>query len=93
MNSDISFWLEDESRNIGSVFMPDRFYLNMQDSPTIILMMDVKTRLPRLMEEYSTYPAESLKASVLKISKRLGGDNTRDAINAVDMEILQKQLK
>ena len=48
--------------------------------PAIILMMDVKTRLPRLMEEYSTYPADSLKASILRISKRLGGDNTRDAI-------------
>ena len=46
-------WLEDESRNIGSVFMPDVFYQNMQETPAIILMMDVKTRLPRLIEEYS----------------------------------------
>jgi len=26
-------WVEDESRNIGSVFMPENFYLNMQDTP------------------------------------------------------------
>ena len=76
--------MEDESRNIGTVFMPEGFYLNMQDHLAIILMMDVKTRLPRLIEEYSTYPAESLKASIMKISKRLGGDNTRDAIKAVE---------
>src|SRR5450759_5343857 len=82
INKNLPFWVEDESRNIGSVFMPDLFYLNMQDTPAIILMMDVRTRLPRLMEEYSTYPSESLKASIMKISKRLGGDNTRDAINA-----------
>ena len=81
----LPLWVEDESRNIGSVFMPDGFYLNMQETPAIILMMDVKTRLPRLMEEYSSYPAEFLKASIMKISKRLGGDNTRDAINAVEM--------
>jgi tRNA 2-selenouridine synthase len=84
LDRNLPFWVEDESRNIGSVFMPDRFYLNMQDTPAIILMMDVQTRLPRLLEEYSTYPAEILKASILKISKRLGGDNTRDAINAVE---------
>jgi tRNA 2-selenouridine synthase len=78
------FFVEDESRNIGSAFIPENFYLNMQDSFTIVLMMDVKTRLPRLMEEYSTYPPESLKESILKISKRLGGDNTREAINAVE---------
>jgi tRNA 2-selenouridine synthase len=77
-------WVEDESRNIGSVFLPDQFYLNMQDSPVIVLVMDIKTRLPRLMEEYSKYPPESLKASILKINKRLGGDNTRDAIAAVE---------
>jgi tRNA 2-selenouridine synthase len=77
-------WIEDESRNIGSVFLPDQFYLNMQDTPIIVLVMDIKTRLPRLIEEYAKYPPESLKASVLKISKRLGGDNTRNAIDAVE---------
>ena len=78
------FWVEDESRNIGTVFIPDSFYENMQNAPTIVLMMDVKQRLPRLIKEYSTYPDEALKGSVLKISKRLGGDNTRDALEAVE---------
>lgn len=77
-------WLEDESRNIGMVFMPEEFYLNMQSSPAVILMMDIKTRLPRLMEEYSCYPPELLLQSVMKISKRLGGDRTREAVEAVN---------
>jgi tRNA 2-selenouridine synthase len=84
LNRNLPFWVEDESRNIGSVFMPDEFYANMQDTPAIILLMDVKTRLPRLLKEYTAYPPELLKSSILKISKRLGGDNTRNAINAVD---------
>jgi len=79
-----SFWVEDESRNIGTVFIPDEFYLNMQDTPVIVLEMDLRTRLPRLMEEYSAYSPESLKESILKISKRLGGDNTHQAIKAVE---------
>src|SRR5450759_1900240 len=93
INKNLPFWVEDESRNIGSVFMPDLFYLNMQDTPAIILMMDVRTRLPRLMEEYSTYPSESLKASIMKISKRLGGDNTRDVINAVETGDFAKAIE
>lgn len=93
MNRNLPFWVEDESRNIGSVFMPDRFYLNMQNTPAIILMMDVKTRLPRLMKEYSTYSAESLKASIMKISKRLGGDKTRDALNAVEAGDFAKAIE
>jgi tRNA 2-selenouridine synthase len=93
INKNLPLWVEDESRNIGSVFIPDRFYLNMQETPAIIIMMDVKTRLPRLMEEYSIYPAESLKASIMKISKRLGGDKTRDAINAVEARDFAKAIE
>jgi len=86
-------WVEDESRNIGSVFLPDSFYFNMQDTHAIILMMEVKTRLPRLMQEYSVYPPDLLKASVLKISKRLGGDNTRDALSAIDNGDIAKAIE
>jgi tRNA 2-selenouridine synthase len=93
LNRELPFWVEDESRNIGSVFMPDTFYHNMQEMPAIVLIMDVKSRLPRLLEEYSTYPAESLKLSVLKISKRLGGDKTRDAINAVETGDFAKAIE
>lgn len=93
LRSDIPIWLEDESRNIGSVFIPEKFYLNMQESFTVVLVMDVETRLPRLMEEYSAYPAESLKASIMKISKRLGGDNTKDALVAIDSGDISKAIE
>jgi tRNA 2-selenouridine synthase len=93
LDGDLTVWIEDESRNIGSIFMPDKFYLNMQESPAIILMMDIMTRIPRLLEEYSSYPPESLKASILRISKRLGGDKTRDAINAVEKGDYAKSIE
>jgi len=76
-------WIEDESRNIGSVFMPDGFYNNMQLNPTIVLLMDIKTRLPRLIEEYSCYGIDELEASIRRISKRLGGDRAQEAIEAI----------
>jgi len=89
----LPLWIEDESLNIGSVFIPDNFYLNMQNSPAVVLLMGIKTRLTRLLEEYSIYPPESLKASILKISKRLGGDNTRDAIHAVETGDFAKAIE
>ena len=78
------FWIEDESRNIGTVFLPEIFYSNMQEAPAVILMMDMKLRLPRLISEYSVYPKEALAASIKRISKRLGGDNTKDALLAIE---------
>jgi tRNA 2-selenouridine synthase len=77
-------WLEDESKNIGTVFMPDQFYHNLRDSSVIALLMDVKTRLPRLIEEYSAFPKGELISSITRITKRLGGDFTSEAINAVE---------
>jgi tRNA 2-selenouridine synthase len=83
MRDDEPVWLEDESRNIGTVFMPDNFCMRMQAAPVIALMMSIETRLPRLLEEYTTFPPEEIMASVMKISKRLGGDKTREAADAL----------
>jgi tRNA 2-selenouridine synthase len=84
LDFDKPVWVEDESRNIGTVFIPDQFYFNMQEYPVIAIMMDVNTRMPRLLEEYSLFPPEELKKSLLKIGRRMGGDDTHAAIEAVD---------
>lgn len=84
INESQPVWLEDESKNIGTVFMPDNFYFNMQDSPTVVLLMDMEKRIPRLVKEYSEYPPELLVQAVNRISKRLGGDNTREALRAIE---------
>lgn len=82
-SDDERVWLEDESRNIGTVFMPDNFYEQMQAAPVVALMMSIETRMPRLLQEYTMFPAGQIEASVMKISKRLGGDRTREALEAV----------
>jgi tRNA 2-selenouridine synthase len=86
-------WLEDESRNIGTVFMPEEFYLNMQKNPAVILLMNIKTRLPRLIEEYSCYSSDELVSTVMKISKRLGGDRTKEATEAVQRGDFAKAIE
>ena len=82
-SGDSPVWLEDESRNIGTVFMPDCFFERMQSAPVIALMMSIETRMPRLVREYTSFPVEEIMASVMKISKRLGGDRTREALDAL----------
>jgi len=82
-NEDDPLWLEDESRNIGAVFMPDSFYNMMQSAPVVALMISIETRIPRLLREYASFPPEQIIASVMKISKRLGGDRTREALEAI----------
>ena len=82
-NDDTFTWLEDESRNIGTVFMPDSFFEQMQAAHVVALMMSIETRMPRLLQEYTLFPADQIETSVMKISKRLGGDRTREAVEAL----------
>ena len=86
-------WIEDESRNIGSVFLPDTYFNNMRKSPTIVLMMNIEVRLPLLLKEYSIFPKEELKNSIECISKRLGGDNTKEALKAIDLGDFVKAIE
>jgi tRNA 2-selenouridine synthase len=92
-NRSAVIWLEDESKNIGTVFMPDQFFFNLRESPVIALIMDVKTRLPRLMKEYSAYPREELILSINKIARRLGGDLTKEAIRHVDESNISRAIE
>ena len=91
--NDLPVWMEDESRNIGTVFMPDLFYENLNDSPVIVLLMDVRTRMPRLVEEYSAYPTDMIRESIMRISRRLGGDHTKEALSAVDTGNFEKAIE
>ncbi len=92
-NDDIRIWLEDESRNIGTVFMPDGFFEQMQTAPVIALMMSIETRMPRLLKEYTSFPPDQIEASVMKISKRLGGDRTREALDAIKRDDYRTAIK
>lgn len=93
IDNNIPVWMEDESINIGTVFMPDDFFNNLQGAPTLVLLMDIKTRLPRLIEEYSAFPPDLLIASINKISKRLGGENVKEAIKAVEARDFAKAIE
>jgi tRNA 2-selenouridine synthase len=91
--NDLPVWMEDESRNIGTVFMPDLFYENLNDSPVMVLLMDIRTRMPRLVEEYSAYPTDMIRESIMRISRRLGGDNAKEALSAVDTGNFEKAIE
>lgn len=76
-------FLEDESLNIGSVFMPEVFYKKIRESRVLALMCDVKTRIPRLLEEYGSMPGEMLENSINRIRKRLGGKDADEALKSI----------
>ncbi len=76
-------WVEGESQNIGKVFILDELFSQMNCCPTIRIDPPKSERIERLVRDYACFPAEELQLSIEKISKRLGGKDTKDTLDAL----------
>lgn len=79
-------WLEDESINIGKNKIPDALFRQMRSAPVVEIKVPQKKRIQQLVADYSQYPIDKLKESVVKIERRLGGLRTKQALEALDEE-------
>ncbi len=75
-------WIEDESRNVGKVFIPEKLWLQMRKAPLIRIESSFEERLERLVRDYATEDSKRLEESIAKIEKRLGYDNCKFALEA-----------
>ncbi|SOE22971.1 tRNA 2-selenouridine synthase [Spirosomataceae bacterium TFI 002] len=76
--------LEDESQRIGNIQIPNAIYQKMKGSTVYFLDVPVEERLNYLVVEYGKLPIEELKNAILRIQKRLGGLETKNALSHLD---------
>lgn len=74
-------WLEDESQRIGKLIIPNFFWDKMRESPIHFLDIPFKERLNFIIDTYGKLEKESLINGIVRIQKRLGGLETKNAIN------------
>jgi tRNA 2-selenouridine synthase len=86
-------WVEDESRSIGTVSIPDPFFIRMKASPLIFLEIGRIFRIPKLVGEYAGHDPGLLKKAIDKISEKLGGLNAKLAMEAVDNKDFTKAVE
>jgi tRNA 2-selenouridine synthase len=75
-----AIWLEDESQNMGKVFIYSGFFKQMRAADVCFLEVDMDTRVPRLVHEYASLPKEELAAAFKRIRKRMGGQRVKEAL-------------
>ncbi len=80
---DQPIWVEDESRKIGRVSIPEGLYKQMRSAPLVRVHVSREARVERLCSDYGTEAPEKLAEAVTNISKRLGGEKTRIALQAI----------
>ncbi|MFH0761518.1 MAG: tRNA 2-selenouridine(34) synthase MnmH [Bacteroidota bacterium] len=73
-------WLEDESRLIGNVYLPDPLYSAMIASPLIRIEVPEELRVQIIIDEYAPLSREKLADGIRKISRRLGGLVTQQSL-------------
>jgi tRNA 2-selenouridine synthase len=77
-------WLEDESRNIGRVILPDLLFNKMIAAPLVFIDLPFEIRVKRLTEEYGNFATDDLIELISKIGRRMGGDQANTAIKALE---------
>ena len=74
-------WLEDESQRIGEVNIPNSLFSQMRDRPVFFLDIPFEERLHFIVTQYGKFDKIELVNSIIRIKKRLGGLETKTAIN------------
>ena len=77
----VEIFIEDESQRIGVLNIPDFFWKQMRSNPVLFLEIPFEERLGYLTEEYGKFDKAALVNATIRIQKRLGGLETKQAVN------------
>ncbi len=80
-NNSEEIWVEDESQRIGKLIIPNNFWNIMRESPVHFLDISFEERLNYIIDNYGKFKKDDLVNAILRIQKRLGGLDTKTAIN------------
>lgn len=76
----IPVWLEDESQRIGNLQIPMPLWYSIRKAPVYFLDVPFEVRLNYLTKEYGIHSKEKLLNAIVRIQKRLGGLETKNAV-------------
>ena len=77
-------WLEDESKAIGKLRIPDGLHAAMRESTVLFLEKSREERLKHIAASYGKEDMEELKAGMQRIGKRLGGQALSEALHHLE---------
>ncbi len=83
-DKDQPVWLEDESITIGKRFIPKGLWNQMRVAQLISVKLPLDSRVEFLVNEYGTLDKDFLIECTQRIWKRLGPEQTKGAISAIE---------
>ena len=86
-------WLEDESRQIGRITLPDTFYQVKTSSPLLFISVPDRLRIRFLLEDYADCERNQLLDPVQHLAKRLGSERTKQISVAIAEGLLEEAAR
>ncbi|MEY3248796.1 MAG: hypothetical protein RL742_839 [Bacteroidota bacterium] len=77
-------WVENESRSIGRVYIPEGVWKQMKSGVLINIEIPLEARLQNLLTDYADCDRAILREAFERIGKRLGGQALKEALDALD---------
>ena len=90
LDSTKRIWIEDESHLIGKVFIPETFWEQMRNAQVIYCDFPIEERINYLVTTYGNFDHEGVIESVKRITKKLGGQHAKAALEAYEAGDLKK---
>ncbi|MFN9392023.1 MAG: tRNA 2-selenouridine(34) synthase MnmH [Flavobacteriales bacterium] len=88
-NDQRRLWIEDESRFIGKLRIPDALLRQMARAPELEVCCTQEERIARILHEYGAFPAEQLSERTVALSRRIGGEQVKSALKRLHEGDLQ----
>lgn len=92
-DDNLPIWVEDESRTIGKIAIPNVFWRQMQTKSLIEIHIDREERLNFLTQEYGCLDKDFLIGKTEQIKKRIGFDRAAQAIQAIKEDRMREFVK
>lgn len=86
-------WVEDESRMIGSIRLPHHFFSQLRSAPAFFMNVSSETRIRLILQEYGDLSRQQLTDAINRITKRLGGQHAKAAIECLENDDVQKSVE
>ena len=88
LNTEDVIWIEDESQRIGLINIPKTFWETIRNAPVCFLDIPFEERLKHIVSEYGQFEKTILAEAILRITKRLGGLETKNALQFLEQDDL-----
>lgn len=88
-----NIFIEDESQRIGNLQIPMPLWYTMRRSPVYFIDIPFEKRLEYITADYGKQDKENLKEAILRIQKRLGGLETKNAIRFLEEDELKASFR